>query len=84
MAQDPGEQSEYAGQHAREDEVEAGKVETVNDPERPTCPRCGWHSTRLSNTTNALDSILRTFSLRAFRCLSCGNRFRVFRSSPEA
>ena len=85
MAKDPGQQSKYGDQDEREDEIEEeeDEVEAVTDPEHPTCPRCGWHSTRPSYTSNALDSILRTVSLRAFRCRSCGNRFRVFQRSPK-
>ena len=59
------------------------RPEAVSDPERPTCPRCGWHNTRLSHTKDIFDGILRTFSLRAFRCRSCGNRFRRFRRVPK-
>jgi hypothetical protein len=67
---------EKRAEYDREDDDE---VEEVTDPDRPTCPRCGWHNTRLSYTTGMLDSFLRTFSLRAFRCRSCGNRFRKVR-----
>lgn len=64
-----------------EEEVE---VEAVVNPERPTCPQCGWHNTRLSHTkTPFLDSLLRVFSLRAFRCRTCGNRFRAIRRDPK-
>ena len=80
MAPDPGKKSEYEDQ----DEREAEEVEEVVDPERPTCPRCGWHNTRLSHTKTFLDPILRTFSLRAFRCRSCGNRFRAIRRVRKA
>ena len=55
------------------------EVEELTDPERPICPRCGWHNTRLSHTRSMVDSVLRVFSLRAFRCRSCGNRFRAIR-----
>jgi transcriptional regulator NrdR family protein len=55
----------------------------VGDPDRPICPRCGWHNTRLSHTRNLLDSVLRAFSLRAFRCRSCGNRFRAIWREPK-
>ena len=60
------------------------EAEAAAEPERPTCPRCGWHNTRLSHTKDMFDGILRTFSLRAFRCRSCGNRFRRFRRVPKA
>ena len=84
MAKDPEQQSEHADQDQREDEVEEKvEVEAVTDPDRPNCPRCGWHNTRLSHTRSMLDSILRMFALRAFRCRSCGNRFRAFRRVPR-
>jgi len=79
MAEDPEKQSEYKDQDDREDEIEEEEAEEIADPERPICPRCGWHNTRLSHSRSMLDSILRTFSLRAFRCRSCGNRFRAIR-----
>ena len=92
MAKDPEEQSEYEDQDEREDEFdeeeedeeeeEAVEAE-IRDPNRPTCPRCGWHNTRLSHTRTLLDSVLRTFSLRAFRCRSCGNRFHTVRRVPK-
>ena len=80
MAKNPDKKSEPADQHERKG---AAEVEEATSPERPTCPHCGWHNTRLSHTRNALDSILRVLSLRAFRCRTCGNRFRV-RYSPKA
>jgi transposase-like protein len=85
MAQDPEQQSDYADQDEREDGIEEklNGVEVVVDPEHPSCPRCGWHNTRLSHTRSMLDAILRPFALRAFRCRSCGNRFRVIRRVPR-
>jgi DNA-directed RNA polymerase subunit M/transcription elongation factor TFIIS len=83
MAKDPNKKAEYEEQDERQEEAEAEKVEAIADPERPTCPRCGWHNTRLSHTRSMLEPILRTFSLRAFRCRSCGNRFRAFRRVPK-
>ncbi len=74
----PNERAKY------QEEDEQEEVEEVIDPEHPTCPRCGWHNTRLSYSTGVLDSLLRTFSLRAFRCRSCGNRFhRVHRVTKQ-
>ncbi|MEO8371696.1 MAG: hypothetical protein ABI806_21085 [Candidatus Solibacter sp.] len=64
------------------EEVEA--EELVSDPERPPCPRCGWHNTRLSHTKTVMDTVLRAFSFRAFRCRSCGNRFRSVRRAKKA
>jgi transposase len=86
MAPDPKKKARYEIEDEREDQLEeeeAEAVEVVPDPERPTCPRCGWHNTRLSHTKDMFDGILRTFSLRAFRCRSCGNRFRRFRRVPK-
>ena len=65
MARDPKKKAEYEIEDEREDQVEEEEVEAVSDPERPTCPRCGWHNTRLSHTKDIFDGILRTFSLRA-------------------
>ena len=79
MAKDPDRSSE----HEEQDERAMAEVEEVTSPDRPPCPQCGWHNTRLSHTRSALDSILRALSLRAFRCRTCGNRFRV-RHSPKA
>ena len=84
MAPDPKKKARFEIDDEREDQVEDEEVETVSDPERPTCPRCGWHNTRLSHTKDIFDGILRTFSVRAFRCRSCGNRFRRFRRVPKA
>jgi transposase len=84
MAKDPDKKAEYEEQDERQEEAEEEVVEAVADPERPTCPRCGWHNTRLSHTRSMLEPLLRTFSLRAFRCRSCGNRFRAFRRVPKA
>ena len=84
MAKHPEQQSEYADQDEREDDIEEKeKVEAVTEPDHPNCPRCGWHNTRLSHSRSMLDSILRMFALRAFRCRSCGNRFRAIRRVPR-
>jgi len=82
MAKDPEQRPE--NQDKSEDEIQADEVEEVTDSKRPPCPQCGWHDTRLSHTTTTLDSLLRAISLHAFRCRSCGNRFRAFRRSPSA
>jgi DNA-directed RNA polymerase subunit RPC12/RpoP len=69
-----------------ESKVEAGKeeeVEEVTALNRPRCPQCGYHNTRLSHNRGMLDSMLRRFSLRAFRCRSCGSRFRATRRAPK-
>ena len=83
MAKDPEKKSASEDQDKREDAIEEEEVEEVTGPDCPICPRCGWHDTRLSHTRSMLDSILRTFSLRAFRCRSCGNRFRALRRVPK-
>ena len=79
MAKDPEKKSEYADEDERKVETQEEEVEEVTGLDRPTCPQCGWHDTRPSHTVGLLDSILRRFSLRAFRCRSCGSRFRAFR-----
>jgi hypothetical protein len=80
-AKDPNPKSKYADGFARPDEIEDEDLEEEPEPSvvsgPPPCPRCGWHNTRLSHTANTLDRLLRTFSLRAYRCRSCGNRFRA-------
>ena len=83
MAREQQKKAEYEFQDERESQAAEEEVEAVSEPERPTCPRCGWHNTRLSHTKDMFDGILRTFSLRAFRCRSCGNRFRRFRRVPK-
>jgi len=75
MVNDPGE--EPGDLDKRKDEIDEHELEELTGADLPSCPRCGWRDTRLSHTRSMLDSILRTFSLRAFRCRSCGNRFRV-------
>jgi len=69
----------------REEELdEEEEAEEIVDPDRPPCPRCGWHNTRLSHTRTLVDSVLKAFSLRAFRCRSCGNRFRAVHRKKKA
>ena len=80
MAKDPERKSKYGDQDEGEEE-DVAVVEEVTVPDHPPCPHCGWHNTRLSHSKSALDKILRSFSIRAFRCRSCGNRFRAFRRS---
>jgi transposase-like protein len=83
MAKDPDRKSEPEDhdEQAAAEAAEEAEVEAAASAHPPTCPQCGWHNTRLSHTRNALDSILRLLSLRAFRCRACGNRFRVRYSS---
>ena len=80
MSKDPEERAREEDE--LDEEVEA--AELVIDPDRPTCPRCGWHNTRLSHTKTMVDSVLKVFSVRAFRCRSCGNRFRSVRRAAKA
>lgn len=83
MAKDPERNSEYEDQIDAEEldgfEAEEEEEQEPLVPSSPTCPRCGWHNTRPSHTKSILDKMLRTFSLRPYRCRSCGNRFRVMR-----
>lgn len=51
---------------------------------KPMCPRCGWRNTRPSNQRTTVDAVLEIFSVRAFRCRSCGNRFRTIRRGQAA
>ena len=64
---------------------DANDAEGAEEPSfgQPVCPRCGWHNTRLSHTSNMVDSLLRMFAVRAYRCRSCGNRFRTMRRRTE-
>jgi len=82
MAMDPRKKSKFDGQDAPENEGPKVGVEEGSDPERPTCPRCGWRNTRPSHTRGMLDWILR-LAFRAFRCRSCGNRFQVLRRGRQ-
>ena len=81
MAKDPDRKSEPEDQDERTEAAQVEEVAEATSPDRPTCPQCGWHNTRLSHTRSALDSLLRVLSLRAFRCRTCGSRFRVRRPS---
>ena len=86
MAKNREKNSAY-GEQIEADEPEELESEAVVEqptvPDRPTCPRCGWHNTRPSHTKHILDSVLRTFSLRPYRCRSCGNRFRIIRRAAR-
>jgi len=84
MAKDPENHSEYEDQINAQDEEFEEEEEEEEDvdpvfPDHPTCPRCGWHNTRPSHNKTFVDTLLRTFALRPYRCRSCGNRFRVIR-----
>ena len=85
MSKDPKQKSEFED---RDDEIEdIGEDEVeLDEPsfEQPFCPRCGWHNTRPSHTSNAVDLLVRMFGLRPYRCRSCGNRFRSMRRVQKA
>jgi hypothetical protein len=85
MAKDPEEHSEYEDRADAvvDDGIDDGAEEEYEPvvPDRPTCPRCGWHNTRPSHSKNLLDTILLAFSLRPYRCRSCAKRFRVRRTA---
>jgi hypothetical protein len=83
MAKNPEEHSEYEDHDESEDGIEEEELDEVTGPDWPICPKCGWHNTRLSHTRSMLDPILRAVSFRAFRCRSCGNRFRAFWRGPR-
>jgi predicted Zn-ribbon and HTH transcriptional regulator len=89
MAKDREPQSEYEQDDERDEmeAVDAEKAEEEEDEpefEQPFCPRCGWHNTRPSHTSNVLDMVVRVFGLRPYRCRSCGNRFRCMRRIKRA
>ena len=69
-------QFEHSNDEDREQIEDEDAAEEEPSFEQPSCPRCGWHNTRLSHTSNVLDMVVRLLGLRAYRCRSCGNRFR--------
>ena len=91
-AKDPKSDPEFLDGYEREEEFEAVELEDEREVAAtppaedapPTCPRCGWRNTRRSHSKGLLDLFLRTFSMRAFRCRTCGNRFRVMRKSSKS
>ena len=83
MAKDPEHQPELGQREELGDESEGGGEPAERSFEQPLCPRCGWHNTRLSHTSTLLDNLAGVFGLRAFRCRSCGNRFRAMRRSRK-
>ena len=42
---------------------------------KPFCPRCGSTDIRVSQTQRTLDFLLKSFSLKPYRCRSCRKRF---------
>jgi hypothetical protein len=79
MAQDPDPKSDLEQHEGLDDGNDAEGALEEPSFDQPVCPRCGWHNTRLSHTSNMVDSLLRMFAVRAYRCRSCGNRFRAMR-----
>jgi len=85
MAEERERESEYEDDEGSEvDEAEDGEDEPEPEFEQPFCPRCGWHNTRPSHTSNLLDMMVRMFGFRPYRCRSCGNRFRSLRRVKQA
>ena len=80
MSEDPEERLRPGKHDARESHLaDETETEETIDPDRPLCPRCGWHNTRLSHTKGFMDPLFKALSVRAFRCRSCGNRFHTRR-----
>jgi hypothetical protein len=85
MAEERERESEYEDDEGSEvDEAEDEEDEPEPEFEQPFCPRCGWHNTRPSHTSNLLDMMVRMFGFRPYRCRSCGNRFRSLRRVKQA
>ena len=42
---------------------------------KPLCPECEWQDVRLSYRAESRDFVLGTFSIKSWRCRSCGSRF---------
>ena len=91
--EDTNPDSSFLEGFVREDEFEEDQFDearadaapaSLATDDKPVCPRCGWKNTRRSNPKGMIDLLLRTFSLRAFRCRSCGNRFHVMRRSSKS
>jgi len=79
QAAQPAEVEAQAAQpaEAKAQAAQPAEAEEAAIPNNPMCPHCGWRNTRLSHTRTTLDALLRVFSLRAFRCRTCGSRFRA-------
>ena len=84
MAEEREPESEYEQEDERSEVDEAEDEEDEPEFEQPFCPRCGWHNTRPSHTSNLLDIMVRMFGFRPYRCRSCGNRFRSLRRVKQA
>jgi len=54
------------------------RLGTGDEPERESklfCPKCGCYDIRPSHTVHILDAVVRCFSVLAFRCRWCRQRF---------
>ena len=61
-----------------------GQDEERAKPHKPFCPKCGSTDIRVSQSHKTLDDLLRSFSLKPFRCRSCRKRFYLRRpEEPE-
>ena len=49
--------------------------EQLEESHKPFCPKCGSTDIRMSQTHRTLDFLLKSFSLRPYRCRSCRKRF---------
>jgi hypothetical protein len=52
------------------------------ETQKPFCPNCGSTDIRGSQTHHMLDFLLKSFSLKPYRCRSCRKRF-YRRQPPE-
>ena len=51
---------------------------------KPFCPKCGSTDIRGSQTHRAIDFLLKSFSLKPYRCRSCRKRFYLRKpAEPE-
>jgi hypothetical protein len=58
--------------------------ERPEESQKPFCPKCGSMDIRGSQTQHTLDFLLRSFSLKPYRCRSCRKRFYLRKpSKPE-
>ena len=64
--------------------LEAESQEHSEESHKPFCRKCGSTDIRMSQTHKALDFLLKSFSLRPYRCRSCRKRFYLRKPSvPE-
>ena len=54
------------------------------EPHKPFCPKCGSTDIRGSQSHRTMDFLLKSFSLRPYRCRSCRKRFYLRKpADPE-